>query len=88
MRNEPSLDAAHQPTQSAFKGLGRPVLVSAVFFMAVTGLAYPLATTGVANLIFLTRLKAVSSFGTARLSAPARLDSISQVRGISTLDQA
>jgi K+-transporting ATPase ATPase C chain len=52
MRNEPSLDAAHQPTQSVFKGLGRPVLVSAVFFMAVTGLAYPLATTGVANLIF------------------------------------
>lgn len=52
MRNEPSLDATHQPAHSAFKGLGRPVLVSAVFFMAVTGLAYPLATTGVANLIF------------------------------------
>jgi K+-transporting ATPase ATPase C chain len=28
------------------------VLVSAVFFMAVTGIAYPLATTGVAKLLF------------------------------------
>ena len=35
-----------------FKGILRPVLVSAVFFMAVAGLAYPLATVGVANLLF------------------------------------
>lgn len=33
-------------------GLLRPVLVSAVFFMLLTGLAYPLLTTGVANLLF------------------------------------
>ncbi|MCA3749168.1 MAG: potassium-transporting ATPase subunit KdpC [Rubrobacter sp.] len=32
--------------------LMRPVLVSAVLFMLVCGLAYPLATTGVAQLIF------------------------------------
>ena len=36
----------------AFKGIARPVLVSALLFMVVTGLAYPLATTGVANLLF------------------------------------
>ena len=30
----------------------RPVLVSAVLFMLVTGLAYPLATTGVASVLF------------------------------------
>ncbi|QYN00118.1 potassium-transporting ATPase subunit KdpC [Pseudomonas protegens] len=35
-----------------FKGLLRPVLVSAVFFMLLTGLAYPLVTTGLANLLF------------------------------------
>jgi K+-transporting ATPase ATPase C chain len=33
-------------------GLVRPAVVSAVFFMAITGLAYPLATTGVAELLF------------------------------------
>ena len=33
-------------------GLVRPVLTSAVLFMAVTGLAYPLLTTGVAELLF------------------------------------
>lgn len=33
-------------------GMSRPVLVSAVFFMVVTGLLYPLLTTGVANLLF------------------------------------
>lgn len=38
--------------QPAFKDILRPVLVSAVFFMLVTGLAYPLVTTGVANLLF------------------------------------
>ena len=35
-----------------FKGIARPVLVSAAFFMAVAGLAYPLTTVGVANLLF------------------------------------
>ena len=38
--------------KSAASGITRPVLVSAVFFMAVTGIAYPLATTGVANILF------------------------------------
>ena len=33
-------------------GLLRPVVVSAVFFMAVTGLAYPLVVTGIANVLF------------------------------------
>jgi len=39
-------------SHSPFKGVTRPVLVSAVFFMLVTGLAYPLVTTGVANILF------------------------------------
>ena len=39
-------------TQSIFKGLLRPVLVSAVFFMALTGLAYPIFTTFAAQLLF------------------------------------
>jgi K+-transporting ATPase ATPase C chain len=38
--------------QSAVIGLVRPVLVSAVFFMIVGGLVYPLVTTGVANILF------------------------------------
>ena len=38
--------------QPPFRDIARPVLVSAVFFMALTGLAYPLATVGVANLLF------------------------------------
>lgn len=53
MRNEQTV--IHSPTpasQSAFKGITRPVLISAAFFMVVTGIAYPLATTGVANLLF------------------------------------
>jgi K+-transporting ATPase ATPase C chain len=33
-------------------GLFRPVLTSAVVFMAITGLAYPLLTTGIAQLVF------------------------------------
>jgi potassium-transporting ATPase KdpC subunit len=33
-------------------GLVRPMLTSAVLFIAITGLAYPLATTGVAELLF------------------------------------
>jgi K+-transporting ATPase ATPase C chain len=35
----------------SFRGLIRPVLVSTVFFMLLTGLAYPLATTAAANLL-------------------------------------
>ncbi|MGC5701348.1 potassium-transporting ATPase subunit KdpC [Pseudomonas sp. NFXW11] len=35
-----------------FKGLLRPVLVAAVLFMLITGLAYPLLTTALANLLF------------------------------------
>lgn len=46
-----SFDTAPGP-QSAFKGIARPVLVSAIFFMVICGIAYPLATTGVANLLF------------------------------------
>lgn len=38
--------------QFSFKGQLRPVLVSAVFFMLLTGLVYPLATTGVTNVLF------------------------------------
>ena len=38
--------------QSATRGITRPVLVSAVFFMVVTGVAYPLVTTGFAKLFF------------------------------------
>lgn len=33
-------------------GLARPVIVSAVLFMVITGLVYPLVTTGVAELVF------------------------------------
>ncbi len=47
-----SISQATPITHSATRGVVRPVLVSAVFFMAVTGLAYPLATTGVARLLF------------------------------------
>ena len=35
----------------SFRSLVRPVLVSTVFFMLLTGLAYPLATTAAANLL-------------------------------------
>jgi K+-transporting ATPase ATPase C chain len=34
------------------QGLARPVVVSAVFFMLVSGIGYPLVTTGVAQLLF------------------------------------
>jgi K+-transporting ATPase ATPase C chain len=34
------------------RGLLRPALLSAIVFMLVTGLAYPLATTGIAQLLF------------------------------------
>jgi potassium-transporting ATPase KdpC subunit len=39
-------------TDTARASLVRPVLISAVLFMLVTGLAYPLAVTGVAQLLF------------------------------------
>lgn len=51
MRTDQSIPA-DLPATSAFRGIVRPVLVSAALFMVVTGLAYPLATTGVANLLF------------------------------------
>jgi potassium-transporting ATPase KdpC subunit len=38
--------------ESAAAGLVRPALTSAVLFMAITGLAYPVLTTGVAQLVF------------------------------------
>lgn len=38
--------------ERAMAGLLRPVLASAVLFMLVTGLAYPLVTTGAAQLLF------------------------------------
>lgn len=34
------------------RGLLRPVLVSTVFFMGLTGLAYPMLVTGIANVLF------------------------------------
>ncbi len=37
---------------SATRGIARPVIVSAFLFMAVTGIAYPLATTGAAGILF------------------------------------
>ena len=37
---------------SAFHRITRPVIASAVFFMLVTGLLYPLLTTGAAQLLF------------------------------------
>lgn len=40
------------PSTSAFRGITRPVVVSSLFFMVVTGIAYPLLTTGAAQLLF------------------------------------
>ncbi|GAB2897173.1 potassium-transporting ATPase subunit KdpC [Paraburkholderia jirisanensis] len=48
----PTPSQANQPGVPLFRGMARPALVSAVFFMVVTGLAYPLATTGVAQLVW------------------------------------
>jgi len=39
-------------TRTVLRGLLRPVLVSAALFMLLTGLAYPLTTTLVANVLF------------------------------------
>ncbi|HTJ93760.1 MAG TPA: potassium-transporting ATPase subunit KdpC [Pararobbsia sp.] len=38
-------------TAPALRGMMRPALVSAVLFMVVTGLGYPLATTGIAQIV-------------------------------------
>jgi len=48
--NDSSLSITH--ADSGMARLVRPVLASAVLFMLVTGLAYPLATTGVAQVLF------------------------------------
>ncbi len=53
MRNaQSSIHDRAATAPSVFRGLARPVLTSAVFFMLVTGVAYPFATTGVARIIF------------------------------------
>ncbi|AUC97574.1 potassium-transporting ATPase subunit C [Bradyrhizobium sp. SK17] len=52
MREISKTTNTHASAGPLLGGLTRPVLVSAVFFMAVTGIAYPLATTGVATLFF------------------------------------
>ncbi|WP_080417402.1 potassium-transporting ATPase subunit KdpC [Burkholderia ubonensis] len=44
--------AAGSSFMAAASGLVRPVIASSVLFMLVTGLAYPLVTTGVANVLF------------------------------------
>lgn len=44
--------ATERSTVPAMQGIGRPVLVSALFFMAVAGIGYPLATMGVAQILF------------------------------------
>ena len=44
--------ATEQSSVPVMKGIARPVIVSAVFFMVVAGIGYPLATTGVAQLLF------------------------------------
>lgn len=49
--------ASHESVASTFRGMMRPVLTSAVLFMCVTGLAYPLATTGVAQLLFASQAR-------------------------------
>lgn len=46
-------DISHStPSLAHGKGLLRPAIVSAILFMAVTGLGYPLVTTGVAGVLF------------------------------------
>lgn len=49
MQNVQETNARGAPVM---RGLVRPVLVSSIFFMVVTGVAYPLATTGAAQLMF------------------------------------
>ena len=40
------------PAIPVMRGIVRPMLASSVFFMVVTGIAYPLVTTGAAQLLF------------------------------------
>ena len=49
-----TLEHASTPSSTVplMRGLGRPALVSAVLFMVVTGLGYPLLTTGLAQVLF------------------------------------
>lgn len=49
--------ATHTPSAAGplVRGLARPALVSAVLFMVVTGLGYPLLTTGLAQALFHTQ---------------------------------
>ena len=47
-----AINQTRGPGAPVSKGLLRPVLVSAVLFMGVTGLAYPLLTTGIAQMLF------------------------------------
>jgi K+-transporting ATPase ATPase C chain len=49
MQNVQETNARGAPVM---RGLVRPVLVSSIFFMVVTGVAYPLATTGAAQVLF------------------------------------
>ena len=44
--------ATEKSSVPVMHGIARPVIVSALFFMVVTGIGYPLATTGVAQLLF------------------------------------
>lgn len=48
----PESFAPRAPAACASAGLARPALVSALLFLLVTGIAYPLATTGAARLLF------------------------------------
>lgn len=41
-----------QVEKSAVSGLGRPVLISAILFLLISGVVYPLVTTGVAQILF------------------------------------
>lgn len=51
MRNDPSTEP-ESVARSATSDVVRPMFVSAILFMVVTGIAYPLVTTGVAGLLF------------------------------------
>ncbi|MFC0397406.1 potassium-transporting ATPase subunit KdpC [Paraburkholderia rhizosphaerae] len=46
-----TISESHTQSVPLLHGVARPAFASAVFFMLVTGLAYPLATTGVAQLV-------------------------------------
>ncbi|SFW18255.1 potassium-transporting ATPase subunit KdpC [Nitrosovibrio sp. Nv17] len=50
MKNVEATSAS--PATSIISGMTRPVLMSAAFFMVVTGILYPLATTATAQLLF------------------------------------